>query len=228
MIPLFDYIIENRLILLNPLTGEFNVKKCNSYEDVVNANCRGYGYIFRQKFYAKNIAAIYSFNDKMVLQIGCSTWQFDDSNLKVIIKNHLAGLIKSLKVYYYNKIVFKHSYLSRRFFHPLNFVDIIYDKLDAEADDFFIYLQGGTADHAEWRFTAAKKWANGIMIKGFSEQDLYDELMDMNRSEDDIRIKEIMGESYRRRLINQNELWRKEIEERLKLFENNKNKVQKE
>ncbi len=174
MIPLRDYIIENRLYWLDVESLAYRIEDYEWVEDVEHTACKGFAIIFRRTLKTKELAAIYVDAGKLFLQVGKERWCLEDDNIKIKWKTCISIIRYCFKVYKNDRIVFKHKYLSRFFFHPLNFIDITYDSLDAELDDFFMWIGKKKIKNESWAKNTRLSWDKGIL--GATEEKLIEEL----------------------------------------------------
>jgi hypothetical protein len=113
------------------------------------------GYIHRDE---KGVAAVYSMDDTIYFQHGSKRWDLGNPNVKLSWFQRNLDKSNVFLVYVENVIALKVAYCVDGW---LRRVDPIYDTIDEEQEDFFLWLtrcfRGKT-----WVRDVTRGWANGI------------------------------------------------------------------
>ncbi len=120
-----------------------------------------------------DFAAIYIDANNLFFQIGKQRWNIGKPDIQIEWHYCISIIRRCFKIIEDKKVLFKHKYIARYFFHPLNWIDFTYDPLDAELDDFFMWI-GKSIKDKEWVNNIKTVWEKGII--GETEEKLIDEL----------------------------------------------------
>jgi hypothetical protein len=172
-IPLRDYLSKKQIFWINTETLDYRIQKYDWVEDVEYTNCKGFATLFRRTFFKKEIAAIYMDGNILYFQAGLKRWNIGELNVRIKWKKCLSIIRYCFKIYENERIIFKHKYLSSFFFNPLCWIDFTYDPLDAELNDFFMWIGKSVMDKF-WINNIKANWVQGIV--GETEEKLISEL----------------------------------------------------
>jgi hypothetical protein len=172
-IPLRDRFCKTQIYWLDLESLAYRIEKFEWVEDVEYTPCRGFATIFRKSLTRMEFAAIYVDSNNLFFQIGKKRWDIGNPNIQIRWTTCISLIRRCFKIIEDKQLVFRHKYIARYFFHPLRWIDFTYDPLDAEQDDFFMWI-GKSYEDEQWVNNIIRLWKNGIL--GETEEKLLDEL----------------------------------------------------
>lgn len=130
----------------------------NTFEKNVGSellgSAQGCGSIDLPKGVGFDYAALHFDGTDLVFSLGENSWQLT-SDHEFILTEMLLGLRRGFTLSCNDEVVIELKYWNPRFTKLLNYLDIVYDELDKEMDDFFYFLSKNCNDD---RGSYLEKW----------------------------------------------------------------------
>jgi len=171
-IPLQDYRNRKRVIWFDIENGIYRTESFDWIEDVNELGCIGFATLFRSKFLEKDAACVYSISNTLYFQIRKNIWEIDRHEIKLRCKN-INVIFRKFLISDKNTVEYSRIYLNPFFLNPHNLINWTYDILDAEQDDFFLWLANDVYNE-KWIKYVKEIWGKGM--KGPTEDELLIEL----------------------------------------------------